>query len=126
MQEGETIKERVKKDVNYINKEIIAEQVDGRYCKFSRLLNEVAYTRMSKEQYFAYWTKQYKKYPKELALIIKACTNKFDNTLVSRDKMIQLIRDGKDTLKSKQKYIEDIISINSDKEALFELEEGDD
>lgn len=99
------IQSRVKKDIEYINNEIIAKQIDGNLCKWSRPLNAISVTSLPPKQFFDYWEKQYKNYPEYLNEILSVCLDKLSNGLISRDKMIDLIKNSNDFDSEKEKAI---------------------
>ena len=97
---------RFKEDLKYIDSEIMAQQPDGAYTKWSRALKAVTVVGITYTQYIDYWAKLYKNYPNYIDDIIKACENKLDNGLIPREQMIEMIKKSKDYDCEKIKAIE--------------------
>ena len=102
---NENIEQKLQDDIEYINTEIIAKQIDGNYCKWSRALNAIAVIGLTKKQFLDYWQKQYKYYPEYLDKLMEVCVNKLENGLTSREEFIQLILNSKDVDSEKAKAI---------------------
>lgn len=85
----------ITRDRAYIKNDIIAQQLDGNYCKFSKLLNAIAVRNLTSTQYITYWYNKYKdtEYGEEVR---KLCEDKLSSGLVSRQYMINLIKKSKD------------------------------
>ena len=97
MKEDEVeVLKRFKSDLQYIQNEVIAQQPDGAYTKWSRILNAVTVVGITYSQFIDYWVKLYKNYPDYVDDIVKACENKLDNDLISREQMIDMIKKSKD------------------------------
>lgn len=90
------IENKVQSDVKYIQGEIIAKQVDGNYCKWSRVLKAITVIGFSQKQYMDYWKKQYKNYSQYMPLIVSTCNDKFANGLVSSQELMELIHNSQD------------------------------
>ena len=45
----------ISKELRYIKNEIIAQQKNGKYCKWSRPLKAITVTNFTKEDYLRYW-----------------------------------------------------------------------
>ena len=106
MEEDIDISKRVEKDVEYIKNEVIAQQPNGAYTKWSRSLNAVTVVDITYKQYIEFWEKQYKNYPEYIDVIVDACIDKLDNGLIPRQQMIDMIRNSKDYESEKIKGIE--------------------
>ena len=92
------------RDTNYIKNEIISQQVDGNYVKYSRILKCVSVIGLTKDSFIGYWEKKYKN-SKDLPTIIECCKNKLTNGLTDPNKMILLIQNSKDFQSEKEKAI---------------------
>lgn len=103
----EDISKKLKRDLQYIKDDIIAEQKDktpsdnedevDRYIKFSTIINAVTVINMTKAQYKKYWITQYQDRPDKLDIILSAISKKFQNGLTDKDKIIKLIVYSKDS-----------------------------
>ena len=102
---SENIGERAKRDMEYIKSEVIAQQVDGSYCKWSRDLNAVAVVGITYRQYVKFWERQYKDYPEYIRDIVDTCMEKLDNGCISRQQMAQMIANSNDFKSEKEKAI---------------------
>lgn len=87
---------RFKSDLEYIHNEVIAQQPDGAYTKWSRSLNAITVVGITYTQFIDYWVKLYKNYPDYIDDIVKACEDKLDNGLIPREQMIEMIKMSKD------------------------------
>lgn len=96
---------KITRDLEYINNEIIAKQIDGNLCKWSRVLNTVSIIGLTPKQFLNYWIKQYKFYPEYLDTIMQACLEKLTNGLISREEMISKIQNSVDFESEKIKAI---------------------
>lgn len=102
---------KIKLDIAYIKRELLAEQKtrDGRnrklYIKFSRILNGVTVIDLTKEKYIEYWKGQYIRHPEMFKQIEKTIEEKFENGLISKEKMIQLIKQGNDSEQEKKQNL---------------------
>lgn len=103
---SEEVYKRYKEDLIYIKNEIMAQQVNGSYCKWSRPLKAVSVIDISYKQYINYWRSLYKNYPEYIDGITKACMDKLDNGLISRQELAQMIADSNDFVSEKEKAIE--------------------
>lgn len=101
----EDISKRVTRDLEYIRSEVITQQVDGSYCKWSRALNAVAVVGITYRQYVEFWERQYKDYPEYIRDIVDACMEKLDNGCIPRQKMAQMIADSNDFKSEKERAI---------------------
>ena len=101
----EEISKRVARDLDYIKNEVIAQQINGSYCKWSRALKAVSVVDISYKQYIEFWEKQYKNYPEYITEIVDACIDKLDNGLISRQQMAQMIADSNDFVSEKERAI---------------------
>ena len=99
------IDKRVERDLAYIRTEIIARQIDGNLCKWSRPLNAVAIVGLTDKQYMDYWRKQYKYYPEYLDELLVACYDKLSNGLTPRQTLITMIQNSNDFESEKEKAI---------------------
>lgn len=106
MEQLETIEQKLQKDLKYIKNELIAEQTDGHYCKFSRALGGIAIIGLTETQYMNYWKNQYKNNSKELPIIMNACKDKFLNGLISQSDMIDMINNSNDHTKDRNTALE--------------------
>ena len=102
----ETLEERVKKDIEFINNEIMCENNQGLLCKYNKSIKAVTIYGKEKQDYIDFWEKQYSKTPKEMNEIINVCKNKLSNNLISVDEMINLVRNSKDTHNEKIKILQ--------------------
>ena len=89
------------KDLKFIERELIARQINGKYIKFNKDINAVAILNMTKYEYLDYWSKQYEDNIEKMEKIIEICNDKFENNLVSREEMIELVLNSKDNTKDK-------------------------
>lgn len=106
MFDSESVEYNLKRDLHYINKEIIAKQPNGNYCKFSRILNAVTVIDISQEQIIKYWTSRYTKNSDAYNQIVEAVHNKLTKGLISTDKMMQMIANSNDFDSEKHKAID--------------------
>lgn len=97
---------RLKRDLNYIKRDIIAPQIDGAFCKFSRTLNGISVIGLTERQYEGYWQSQYKDSKLQLPVIMPACKDKFKNGLTSQVDMINIINKSSDFTKDRYKAIQ--------------------
>ena len=95
-QKPETMEERVKKDIDFINNEIMCENSKGLLCKYNKSIKAVTVYDQEKQKYIDFWKKQYEKYPKEQNEIIDVVNNKLQNGLIPLEEMINLVRNSKD------------------------------
>lgn len=95
---------KVKKDIKYIQEDIISRQntYEKLYVKFSKILNAYAVTNMTKKQYIKYWQTNYLRYPEKLDIILQTIEEKFANGLTPPEEMIKLIEKSKDNEKEKR------------------------
>ena len=95
---------KVKKDIKYIQEDIISRQntYEKLYVKFSKILNAYAVTNMTKKQYIKYWQTNYLRYPEKLDIILQTIEEKFANGLTPPEEMIKLIEESKDNEKEKR------------------------
>ena len=79
-------------DLEYIKEDIIAQQVNGAYCKFSRPLQCITKYDFTEESYKKYWLDQYKHATKERKEAISTVINKkfVKTNLASLDYLIEL------------------------------------
>lgn len=102
---------KIKLDIAYIRRELLAEQKtrDGRnrklYIKFSRILNGVTVIDLTKEKYIEYWKGQYIRHPEMFKQIEDVIEEKFENGLISKEKMIKLIKQGNDSEQEKKQNL---------------------
>jgi len=107
----------LQRDINFINSEIIAQNDDGTYTKYSNALKAVSVIGMTKENYVDFWTKQYNKpkYANEqlsdeekerLATILTVVEEKFESGLTDKNTMINLIQSSNDYTKDKMHALE--------------------
>ena len=104
-QKNEPIEHKLKRDLHYIERELIAKQNDGAYCKFSRALDGISIIGLTQHQYENYWTNQYRSYKEQLPIITAACRNKFTTGLISQQEMIDRINNSHDHTKDREKAI---------------------
>lgn len=97
---------RFKEDIAWIKRDVMARQIDGDYCKWSNILKTVVVIGLSEAQYRDFWEKQYKRYPRLQKKIAQACTDKFENGLISAEEMIEKIRNSHDYESEKCKAIQ--------------------
>lgn len=93
----ETIEEKVKKDIDFINDEIMCENKEELLCKYNETIKAVTVYNEEKQKYIDFWKKQYEKYPKEQSEIISVVNNKLENGLIPLDKMVNLVKNSRDT-----------------------------
>lgn len=101
----QTVQQKLKHDLTYIENEIITQQPNGRYCKYSRILHAVASYDIDKKQIVNYWKQQYKKFPLECEVILNALENLLKTNLTPINTMIEYVKNSKDTDKEKSKII---------------------
>ena len=106
MDEEVDVSKRFEKDIEYIRNEVIAQQPNGAYTKWSRALNSVSVVGITYNQYIDFWERQYKDYPEYIREIVDACMEKLDNGLIPRQQMIEMIRNSKDFESEKSRAIE--------------------
>jgi hypothetical protein len=113
------VNSRLKRDLAYIKSDLIAKQLQKdikdneaeeedekeKYVKFSRLLGAVTIMNLTKKQYKKYWESQYKGYPEKNEIIMKAVEEKFQNGLIPREDMINMIKKSKDFESEKKRAI---------------------
>lgn len=99
------IDKQVARDKKYIQEDLIAKQIDGNYCKFSRPLHAVAVIGLTSMQYLKYWENRYKNHPQYYDEIMQVCIDKLNNNLVSNEDMIEMIQNSKDIKSEKEKAI---------------------
>ena len=97
---------KLKKDLEYIKDEIISKQKNGKYLKWSKLLNAVSVMNIGFGQYINYWEKQYIDADEESVILIReACIEKLTNGLTDPNIMMQMIADSKDFKSEKKQAI---------------------
>lgn len=95
-------KPNLEKDIIYIKEDLIAQQINGKYCKFSKLLGAISIIDLTEEFYTRYWLSKYNYETPENQLLIKeACRYKFSEGLVPREKMIKLVEKSNDFTKDR-------------------------
>lgn len=94
------------KEIEYINNEIIAKQVNGNYCKYSKLLHAVSIMDLTEEQYIKYYMSKAKTKSVDMDKILEAIHDKLYNNLTDTETMIKLIEESKDRDSEKRKAIE--------------------
>lgn len=99
------LNKKIQRDIEYIQNDILAKQVDGNYIKWSKALNATAIVGLTGNQYYDYWEKQYKSYPEHLDQILEVCTNKLINGLTPPQVMIDMIQNSSDCVTEKEKAI---------------------
>jgi hypothetical protein len=83
-------------DIKYIQEDLICEQPNGKYIKFSKIGNFITLLNEPKQKYINYWVSQYEKKSKEeLKIILDVLNEKFSSGLISIEKMIELINTSK-------------------------------
>lgn len=95
----------LQRDIDFINSEIITQNDDGTYTKFSNALQAVSVIGMTKEHYIDFWTKQYNKptdSKESLDKILTVVEEKFKTGLTEKDVMINLIKSSNDYTKDKE------------------------
>lgn len=105
----------MEKDLRYIKNDIIGKQVNGLFCKYSKLAKSITITNLTKDIHLKYWLSVYKvkynpdKYPEKYneasKLIIEAINDKFENGLTDLDIIIDLENKSTDSKKEKDKII---------------------
>ena len=95
------------KDVRYIQKEEMAQQVNdaNSYVKFSSVLKAVANIGLTREQYMDYWARRYKSDKELQKLIMEEVEKKLTIGIIPREVMIEKIRNSKDFESEKRKAI---------------------
>ena len=113
------VNKKLKRDLAYIKNDLISKQLQKdikdndcededekeKYVKFSRLLGAVTIMNLTKKQYKKYWESQYKSYPEKNEIIMKAVEEKFQNGLIPREDMINMIKKSKDFESEKKRAI---------------------
>ena len=89
------------KDLYTIENDLITKQKDGKYCKFSRLLNQVVIIGLTKEQYIKYYQSRWVGDDEKQKILLEACEAKFNNGLISNNEMIELINNSDDDIVDK-------------------------
>ena len=99
-------KTQLENDLKYIENLIIAKQNNGKYCKFSKILNTIVIVDMTENDFITYWLMRYKFNSEEdISRIIEACKNKIQNGLITKEKMIDLVINSKDVDSEKVKIL---------------------
>lgn len=107
----------LQRDINFINSEIIAQNDDGTYTKYSNVLKAVSVIGITKESYIDFWKKQYNKpkYTNEpmsiekidrLNTILAVVEEKFKSGLTDKATMINLIKTSNDYSKDKTQALQ--------------------
>lgn len=96
----------VKKDTQFIKREIMAKLKNGNLVKWNKVLQAVTVVDMPPEKYIEYWEQTYKNESKEIRQqILDCCKEKLQTGLIDPEKMLQLVKMSKDYPKEKQKVI---------------------
>lgn len=103
-------KQTLDKDLNYIQNELICKYIDEKgewvYMKYSRTLGAIAILSITKDQYIKYWQSRYKSTDSQcLKSITLACTDLFNNKLISTEQMLKLVQNSNDITKDKPQAI---------------------
>ena len=85
----------LEKDILYIKNDIVTQQPNGNYMKFSRLLQAVTIDDMPRSKFVEYWTKRYSN-KEDVNTILEVLNNHLDNELTSIDEMIELVKASAD------------------------------
>lgn len=102
------IDKKANNDLQYIKEDIVAKRIDGNYCRFSKILNEVTNCNISYEKYLEYWERNYKNYNEWLPTIMSACKEKLTNNLTNKEEFIELVRNSNDKKEEKRKIIKSL------------------
>lgn len=114
------IRKAMERDLKYIENDIIAQQKNGLYCKFSRLANTITITNLTKEVHLKYWIGVYKvkyspdkpetaeKYYMAEKILIDAINDKFNNKLNTLEEVIDLENKSHDCKKEKDRLFKAI------------------
>ena len=101
----ETIQQKLQKDLRYINNDVICKYNDKEYCKFSVPLNAICVLSFTEEIYIKYWTSPYAKHPQEKEQIMEACLKKLKEGTISKQQMIELVKNSKDDTSDKKSML---------------------
>lgn len=105
MEEKVDLSKTFEQDKEYIRTEILAQQPNGAYTKWSRELKAVSVIDITYSQYIDYWVKRYKNYPEYIDELVKICEDTLDNKVIHRSKMIEMIENSNDFESEKVKAI---------------------
>ena len=97
------------RDKEYIEKEIIAKQPNGNYCKFSRVLHAVVDYNIQGKSYIDYWKARHKSNVENCKNIELVCKEKLENGLTSVEDMIKLVQLSDDRKSYKKTVIDYLI-----------------
>lgn len=95
----------VKRDLDYINNELISITHENTYVKFSRPLNAVSVVGGPKSQFERYWFSKYTKKPNEQKQIMNALDELFNSKLTPPEDMIKMIEKSNDSENEKSRAI---------------------
>lgn len=104
----------IKRDLNYIKRDIIAQQSNGKYCKYSRLAKSITAVNMTFDSYLTFWINNLRSRRftgKSLDLVRETITNKFNSELTELDTIIKLEMYSSDSDKEKNKIIKEITTV---------------
>ena len=100
--------EAFKNDLRYIKNDVIAKQVNGLYCKLSKILKCITVVDITPQSYTRYWTRQYEKdkeNPERVKIIEEACKDKLENGLVDLEDLIKIQKELSGDSKEETKRI---------------------
>lgn len=100
-----------KNDLDYIRDDIVAKQVNGLYCKVSKILKCITVVNITKENYIRYWVKLYEKdkaHPERVDQIREAIINKLENGLTPLEEVIKIQKASSDPIDETKKLIKEI------------------
>ena len=100
----ETVQKNIEEDLKYIEKEKIAHQANGGYCKISDVLKCITVENMTKEKYMEYWFRQYKN-ETDQKRIREVIDKKFKESILPLEEAIEVTKNSKDNLKEKQRLL---------------------
>lgn len=106
----------LERDFNYIDNEIIAQQTNGKYCKWSSMADTVSAMNFTKEDYLNFWLRNIasrvfgRKFiiTNEVVNKLKERIEKMFERTIPLDEMIKKEENSKDSPKEKKRILKEI------------------